>query len=107
MANSRSVSVRLSKKQLNLIDDHVSKSGPDNRSRFMARCARKQARLILKGKTPLYLPYDLEDDSPVTTITVSLDSDDELLIEAACNRINNKTSPFIVQAAVAALLPKE
>ena len=107
MANSRSISVRLSKNQLQLIDDQVRKNPADNRSRFMARCARKQARRILKGKTPLYLPYDLEDDSSVTTITVSLDSDDELLVEAACTRINNKTSPFIVQAVIAELLPKD
>jgi uncharacterized protein (DUF1778 family) len=104
MPNSRSVSVRLSENQLQLIDDSLEGNPLSNRSRFITRCAVKQADRILKGKVPYYLPQELEDDdSDITTTTVSIDAEDEELIESACSRLNAKLSPFLVQATMAQL----
>jgi uncharacterized protein (DUF1778 family) len=91
--------------QLDLIDEEVEKNQLDsnNRSRFMRRCARKQAKRILNGKAPLYLPEEEldEDSEDVVTITVSLDPEDEELIAAACTRSNHKMSPFLVWSTLA------
>lgn len=103
-----SVSVRLSEEQLELIDEAVEDQPLYKRSQFIAKCARQQAKRILKSKTPLYLPMELEEDeSSMVTITVSMDEDDETLIEAACTRVNNKMSPFMVQATMATILAKQ
>lgn len=108
MTTNRGVSVRLLQSQLDLIDEEVEKNQLDsnNRSRFMRRCARKQAKRILNDKAPLYLPdeEDLDEDSEdVVTITVSLDPNDEELIAAACIRSNHKMSPFIVWSTMAGI----
>lgn len=106
MTTSRGISVRLLQYQLKLIDDEVGQNQLDstNRSRFIRRCARKQAKRILGGKAPLYLPDELDENSEdAVTITVSLDPEDEALILAACTRSNHKMSPFLVWATLAEL----
>jgi len=102
--SSRSVSVRLTEKQLSAIDHLIDGDLLENRSRFMSRCARKQAKRVLSSKSPMYLPEDFKDDgSDAITITISLEEEHEKLIAAACTRLNQKLSPFLVWATLAVI----
>lgn len=108
MSGSRSVSVRLSTKQLAKIDKLIDGDLLENRSRFMSRCARKQAKLILAGRSPIYVPeVGIDDSSDVVTITISLEDEHEQVINSACNRLNHKLSPFLVWATMAVIAEAE
>lgn len=103
MSITKSISIRISQDRLALIDSYVDGDPLINRSRLMRRCARVQAKRILKNQPPLYLSSEDEDGEDFTTITVSLSPEDEKVIEIACGRLNHKLGPFIVQSTIAVL----
>jgi uncharacterized protein (DUF1778 family) len=103
MTDARSVSLRIGHSQLEAIDEHCEANGELNRSYFMARAAVAQAKKILNGEAPSYVPYNdtYLDDDEYSTISISLHDLDEDWIVAACDATNHLLSLFVVWASLA------
>ena len=98
MADQNPISIRVDQEDLDAIDE----AADGNRSKFMLRCAVKQARRIIKGKAPRYLdPGSISEpvENP-TTISVVPHNGQLEEIEPARSMLNHKISTFILWSSL-------